>query len=517
MSLRARLIAGMVVVVVALAAAGWITVASTRGHLVEQVDEQLRGLGGFGRFGIAVPSWAGDRPDGGVPPDFADLLDGDIRDGDIQDGDIQDGDIDAVESRDRPPSPVWIGVLSDDGTVTTLSSPTFGDDQPAPDTTEVAGLLEDVEDPDGTLLTVDSDPAGVRYRLRVLTSPNDDAVRLVALPLDDVDAAARRLAVVVAAVTTGAGLVLVFVIGAVVRLGVTPLRRMTRAATVIADGDLSHRVTHGDSHTEADQLGAALNRMMGTIEEAFDAKDATEQRLRRFVADASHELRTPTSTIRGYAELYRLGGLADRAAMDDAMQATEQEAARLGRLVEDLLLLARTDRGRPLDATPVDLSAVAADAVRNVGVAHGTHTVELDVVEGAVVTGDPDRLRQVIGNLVDNAVQHTPDGTTVRVGTTVDDGHVEVRVSDNGPGIPSHVGAQVFARFWRADESRTRASGGSGLGLSIVQSIVEAHGGDVALFPTPGGGATFLVRLRQASAVARAHHDRAPVLGHPTG
>ena len=512
MSLRARLIAGMVVVVVALAAAGWITVASTRGHLVEQVDEQLRGLGGFGRFGLAVPSWAGDRPAGGVPPDFADLLDGDI-----QDGDIQDGDIDAVESRDRPPSPVWIGVQSDDGTVTTLSSPTFGDDQPAPDTTEVAALLEDVEDPDGTMLTVDSDPGGVRYRVRVLTSPNDDAVRLVALPLDDVDAASLRLAVVVAAVTTGAGLVLVFVIGAVVRLGVTPLRRMTLAATVIADGDLSHRVTHGDSHTEADQLGAALNRMMGTIEEAFDAKDTTEQRLRRFVADASHELRTPTSTIRGYAELYRLGGLADRAAMDDAMQATEQEAARLGRLVEDLLLLARTDRGRPLDATPVDLSAVAADAVRNVRVAHGTHRVELDVVEGAVVTGDPDRLRQVIGNLVDNAVQHTPDGTTVRVGTTVDDGIVEVRVSDNGPGIPSHVGAQVFARFWRADESRTRASGGSGLGLSIVQSIVEAHGGDVALSSTPGGGATFVVRLRQASAVARAHRDRGPVLGLPTG
>ena len=219
MSLRARLFAGMVVVVVALAAAGWITVASTRGHLVEQVDEQLRGMGGLGRFGVAVPSWAGERPDGGLPPDFSDILDGDIRDGDIQDGDLRDGDIDAVESRDRAPTPVWIGVLSDDGTVTTLSSPTFGDDQPAPDTTEVAALLEDVEDPDGTLLTVDSDPGGVRYRLRVLTSPNDDAVRLVALPLDDVDAAARRLAVVVAAVTTGAGLVLVFVIGAVVRWG----------------------------------------------------------------------------------------------------------------------------------------------------------------------------------------------------------------------------------------------------------------------------------------------------------
>ncbi|WP_108667698.1 sensor histidine kinase [Euzebya rosea] len=511
MSLRARLVAGMVVVVVALAAAGWITVTTTREHLMHQVDEQLLGLGGFGRFGIAPQGT--NRPEGALPPELPEVPALPTLPEDV----ASNPEATAADAEDRAPTPVWIGVLGVDGTVTTVSRPTFGDEHPGPDVEEVAAAVADIDEPDGTLVTVDSDPSGVRYRVRVVATPDDDGLRLIALPLDDVDAAAGRLAVVVASATAGAALVLVFVIGAVVRLGVTPLRRMTRAATVIADGDLSHRVSHGDSRTEADQLGKALNRMMETIEEAFADKDATEQRLRRFVADASHELRTPTSTIRGYAELYRLGGLADRAAMDDAMSATEQEAARLGRLVDDLLLLARTDRGRPLDAAPVDLSVVAADVVRNARVAHEDHRVALDVVDGAVVIGDADRLRQVVGNLVDNAVQHTPDGTTVRVVTAIDDGHVVVRVSDDGPGIPSHVGAQVFARFWRADESRTRASGGSGLGLSIVQSIVEAHGGDIALSDTLGGGATFAVRLRQAPAAVRARRGHAPALGLPTG
>lgn len=489
MSLRARLIAGMVVVVIALAAAGWFTVTSTQGHLLDQVDDQLLGLGGVGRIRFG----AGDAAP--LPP-------GD----DVEPPAVEDG-------TERPPTPVWVGLVTTDGAVETVFRPSFDDGQPDPDTEEVAAALAESD----VLFTVDSDPAGVRYRVRVVSSPFDEGVRLVGLSLEHVDAATARLAVVVAAVTSGAALVLGFVIWTVLRLGVVPLRRMTEAASVIADGDLSHRVDHGDSSTEADQLGAALNRMMTTIEEAFEAKDETEQRLRRFVADASHELRTPTSTIRGYAELYRLGGLSEPEAMADAMRRTELEAARLGRLVEDLLLLARTDQGRPLDSEPVDLASVATEVVGNARVAHRDRSIGLTVPDGAVVLGDGDRLRQVVGNLVDNAIQHTPESASVDVAVRTDDGHVVVEVSDDGPGIPPHVGAQVFARFWRADESRTRASGGSGLGLSIVQSIVEAHGGDVTMTSQPGAGATFAVRLRQAPAAARSHRARGPVLDLPMG
>jgi two-component system OmpR family sensor kinase len=264
-------------------------------------------------------------------------------------------------------------------------------------------------------------------------------------------------------------------------------------------------VPEADPRTEAGELGAALNRMLARIEGAFAERTASEERLRRFVADASHELRTPITTIRGYAELHRQGGLEDPEARWAAMERTEQEALRMGALVDDLLLLARLDQGRPLDRAPVDLGAVAADTVADTTVAHPGHVVVLDRAPGPlVVAGDDHRLRQVVANLVGNATDHTPDGTTVTVRLAAEPGPpdapgaVRLEVADDGPGMAPEVAARAFERFARGDASRSRRSGGSGLGLSIVAAIVEAHGGTVALRSHPGHGTTVAVRLPPA-------------------
>jgi two-component system OmpR family sensor kinase len=270
---------------------------------------------------------------------------------------------------------------------------------------------------------------------------------------------------------------------------------MTATATAIAEGDLSHRVPVAPAGTEAGQLGGALNTMLGRIEAAFDARAASEQRLRRFVADASHELRTPVTTIRGYAELYRQGGLDEREALDQAMRRTEQEAIRMGGLVDDLLLLARLDQGRPLDRAPVDLGVLAVDACSDAQLVAPDHRVVADVQPDVVVDGDEPRLRQVVHNLVRNAVVHTPRGTHVQVQVAVVAGRAVLEVRDDGPGMDPDAVAHAFERFWRADSSRARESGGSGLGLSIVHAIVHAHGGQVSLSSTRGAGTTVRVEL----------------------
>jgi two-component system OmpR family sensor kinase len=218
--------------------------------------------------------------------------------------------------------------------------------------------------------------------------------------------------------------------------------------------------------------------------------------MRRFVGDASHELRTPLTSIRGFAELYRQGALPAQADVDRAMNRVESEAARMGLLVEDLLLLARLDQQRPLEHTPVDLLELATDAVQDARAVDPSRTVDLEVVAtgpAPVVSGDAPRLRQVLGNLVGNALTHTTAPVTVRVSTAT--GHAVVEVEDRGPGIPVEDRPRVFERFFRADTSRTRASGGTGLGLSIVAALVAAHRGSVEVLDTPGGGATFRVTL----------------------
>ena len=281
----------------------------------------------------------------------------------------------------------------------------------------------------------------------------------------------------------------------VIRLGVRPIKQMTATASGIAGGDLATRVPEAPTGTEAGELGVALNQMLGRIEEAFDERTRSEDRLRRFVGDASHELRTPVTTIRGYAELYRAGGLETDDELREAMRRTEQEAIRMGRLVDDLLLLARLDQGRPLEQAPVQLEVLVEDAVRDARAVDPQREITASIEHRATVLGDDGRLRQVVGNLVRNALVHTPEGTPVhvRVDRTTDTAILEVH--DDGPGMSDEVAAQAFERFYRADPSRVRSRGGSGLGLAIVEATVHAHGGTVVLDTGPGRGTTVRIEL----------------------
>ncbi len=337
--------------------------------------------------------------------------------------------------------------------------------------------------------TVASTAGTVRYRAEAVQLPGGILVTAVALGPDD-----RTLGSVVhvEAIVSGSVLLAAVAIALLVtRLGLRPLREMTDTAGAIAGGDLSRRIRTTEDRSEVGRLGSAFNAMLGQIEAAFADQARSERRLRRFVADASHELRTPLTSIRGYAELLRKGALADGAARDQAAQRIEHEAARMGVLVEDLLLLARLDQGRPLDRVAVDLGRVVAEAVEDATVARRDHPVSVEPGAPVWVLGDPARLRQVVDNLVGNALVHTPPGTPVHVSATAEGTVGVVRVADQGPGLAPEQASQVFERFYRARTSRT--GGGSGLGLAIVASLASAHGGGARVRSAPGHGAVFEV------------------------
>ena len=334
---------------------------------------------------------------------------------------------------------------------------------------------------------------------------------VAAVPLNGVDDTVSQLLVINGAVGVtalgGVGLLAAWA----VRRSLRPLRDVERTAEAIAAGDLSVRVPPADPRTEVGSLATSFNVMVDRFESAYSAQQrsevearASEGRMRRFVADASHELRTPLTSIRGFAELFRQGAARDPAQLAQVLQRIEDEASRMGLLVEDLLLLARLDQARPLRREPVDLLAVAADVVHAAEAVHaGTHRVRLDADTGQglpVVAGDGARLHQVVTNLVGNAVAHTPPGTRVDVRVRRQHGDVLLEVADDGRGMAPEVAARVFERFYRADSSRTRsgAATGSGLGLSIVAAIVGAHGGSVDVDSAEGRGARFAVRLPAA-------------------
>jgi two-component system OmpR family sensor kinase len=366
------------------------------------------------------------------------------------------------------------------------------------------------------------------------------------------------------------GLALVGV--AIVRASLRPLTDIEKTAEAIAAGDLSRRVPDRDPGTEVGRLGRSLNIMLTRIETSFRAQEESEvaarrseERMRRFVADASHELRTPLTAMRGYAEYYRQrGGVAQpggagaahpagdpaaaspearaaagpdastgsdtaataasangngsltKADLDRIMQRVEQESARMGVLVEDMLLLARLDQQRPIEHRPVDLLTLALDAVQDARMIAPERSIELTVGSGAafLVLGDEVRLRQVIGNLMSNALTHTPDGTPVEVrvlaGPRQPVPSVVLEVTDQGPGLRPEQAERVFERFYRADAARTRKAGGTGLGLAIVAALVAAHGGTVALDTAPGQGSTFRMTLPLAPEAQTAQADEPP-------
>ncbi|MFI0481246.1 sensor histidine kinase [Actinomadura sp. 9N215] len=280
-----------------------------------------------------------------------------------------------------------------------------------------------------------------------------------------------------------------------VRRATRPLEEIAATAARIGDGDLARRLAVHGPKTEVGRLAEALNGMLAQIEASFREREASRDRLRRFVADASHELRTPVATVRGYAELFRRGAADRPEDLAKAMRRIESEAERMGRLVDEMLLLARLDQGRPLEREPVDLSALAADAVADAAVVDEDRPLTLETSGPVVVTGDAERLRQVLDNLLANVRRHTPPATPATVRVSERGGRAVLEVADEGPGIPADDRARVFERFYRADESRSRDRGGSGLGLSIVAAVAQAHGGRASVADAPGGGAVFTITL----------------------
>ena len=330
-----------------------------------------------------------------------------------------------------------------------------------------------------------------RYRVDAVAVPQGTLVTAISLSptTDTLDSLlkielASSIAVVLALVVLGLW---------TVRRGLRPLDEMTRTADAIASGELGRRVPAGDADTEVGRLGGALNAMLAQIETAFDEKSISEARLRQFVADASHELRTPLTSIRGYAELLRNGGFPDEESRHRALSRVEHEAARMGDLVDDLLLLARLDQGRALREEPVDLAVVAHDVIEDARAVDPERPLTMQGSGPVVVVGDPDRLGQAAHNLVRNALVHTPPGTPVRVKVATDGAMGTIRVSDSGPGLRPGEAVQVFDRFYRGDLARPR--GGTGLGLSIVRAIAEALHGSASVETVPGGGTAFTVAI----------------------
>lgn len=463
-SLRARLLAVVVgLLVVALGVTSLLTLAVLRDVLVDQKDAQLREvLSG--------------------PDSIRDLIG------------VQGG------RRGGPngPSQFYVALTAADGTML-------------------------YETPDGALLDESPDLAGTGQahvdglpywwsdgdqRWRVATIPlrvagvDEEVTFTVATPTGDVEESLRRLTVALALVG-GAVVAACATLGWVgVRRAFRPLTQVEDVATAFGDGDTSRRVLNAWPGTEVGRLGSSVNAMLDRIETTLAAREASEARMRRFVGDASHELRTPLAAVRGFAELYRMGAVGTTEDVRHTFRRIEDESTRMGGLVDDLLMLARMDERRPMRRDPLDLLALAGDAVHDARALAPDRVVTLRGLDGAPApaaaptVGDDSHLRQVVTNLLANAIRHTPKGSPIEVGVGRRGDWVLVQVVDHGPGIPAEQAGHIFERFWRADASRSRSTGGgSGLGLAIVDAIVTAHAGAARVVPTPGGGAAFEVAL----------------------
>lgn len=485
-TLRARLLVALLILsAVGLTAVGAASVLLLRYSLISRVDQQLH---------QAAHLWANGSA--GVPP----------RD---------------YHNRRGVPTNFRVFVIEPNGTVdNVLGQPPDDAGGPVlpPLNSSVTALGT------GGPFTVPDEAGGSSWQVMVVGAP-DGHVIAVALSLADADAAIYHLLDIELAVS---GLVLALlgvVATVVVRLGLRPLTRIEHTAAAIARGELDARVEGAGDRTETGRLAAALNIMLARISSALRERQRSQQRLRSFLSDASHELRTPLTSIRGFAELYRRGGASEKSDVDSMMARIEGEAGRMGRLVEDLLLLARMDEERALDLTEVDLLVLASDAVQDAHAREPGRPVTLTAPSGTQrILGDEHRLRQVITNLLSNALVHTPPGTPVRVridrlhgddttepaafaGEPPHASMVSIEVSDDGSGVSADQAPQVFDRFYRAGKQRSSRRSGSGLGLAIAAAIVQAHQGRIELLCTPGTGAHFRVLLPEEWACDRSISD----------
>jgi two-component system, OmpR family, sensor kinase len=329
---------------------------------------------------------------------------------------------------------------------------------------------------------------------------------IIAYSLGDLNSTVTRLEVA-DALAGGVAIVLLAGVGLpLVRASLAPLKRIESTAVAIAGGDLSRRIDHPVGNTEVGRLAEALDVMLASIEAAYLARAdgeararSSQERMRRFIADASHELRTPVTSVRGLAEYgLQQGEAATREELLRLMGLIAREAGRMGGLVDDLLLLARFDAGRPLDRRPVDLASIAAEAVQQARIVAPGRPITLEAAELVIVDADAERLRQIIDNLIRNAIQHTPPESPVTVTVTSEPGSGRLTVADHGPGMTPEQASRVFERFYRTDNARARASGGAGLGLAIAAALAAAHGGELTVETQSGHGAAFHLRIPQS-------------------
>jgi len=466
MTLRARLLVALVsLFVLCLAAADAAIYAEQQSFLLGQLQQQVRS--GIGL--VAGSPQSGPGGPGGAGP---------------------------AGPRSQP-GVVWDEVLSGTGTV--VSGPAFLGVPTQDQLSATANhplLPGRLASETGEYLTVSGTGTYSEYLVYSETAADGSRdVVVAAVPMDSYDATLGHLLLFELLVGGAVVVLLVLATWLIIRRGLRPLARMGETARAIAGGELGRRVSPAEPTTEVGRLGLALNTMLGQLEAAFGQRAAVEQRLRQFVADASHELRTPLTSMRGYAELVRRNPDMDPAELEAALGRIEAEARRMGVLIDDLLLLARLDQGRPLERAPVDLEGLVADACADARVSDPGRAITARVAAPLIVAGDEQRLRQVLANLLRNAVVHSPPGTPIEVTLREEQGWAVIEVVDHGPGIPGAARGRIFERFHRADPERSRDRGGSGLGLSIVAGVVTAHQGRVAVGDTPGGGATFRIDL----------------------
>ncbi len=484
MSLSRRL----VLILVAVAALGMLTLGvvsylALRSYLSDRVDQQARDA-----VPLVVRSLASSA---GLPSPFGGVTG-------------PDGMTTEVPPPGDPigpqlPTGTYGQVTGPDGDVLvgrTVSSGSHGHDEgehmlPIPDLP--ADLPPSAGFEGNPTFDVPAESGGGEFRVATMTGPDGDVVA-AAIPLEDLSDTLARLR----AIELFVGLATLAALAALswwaVRVGLRPLSRIEETAGEIAAGDMSHRVDDVDERTEVGRLGIAFNSMLSRLERAFAEQRASEERLRSFLADASHELRTPLSSIRGYAELFRLGATADPGDLERSMRRIEEESTRMSGLVDDLLTLARLDEVREPRRERVDLAALAADACADATASAPDREIVLEADPPVTVEGDPDQLRQVAANLLSNAVAHT-EGGPIEVSVRTHAGRAVLAVRDHGPGLPEGSERAVFERFWRADEARSRETGGAGLGLAVVAAVAAAHGGEVRAANAPGGGAVFEVTL----------------------
>jgi two-component system OmpR family sensor kinase len=393
-------------------------------------------------------------------------------------------------------SEFYLAAVSASGQVM-MSNLQDGHEDYAPDVSRLSiGVVSDAREP-VILASTDGETTWrvMTYRLSIINASSGQALpATLAIGVDMTDT--RQIVGSFASIFLAFSLVVVVLSAALIRILVSttfrPLRQVEETAARFAGGDYTQRLSAQTPNTEVGRLTRSLNTMLSRIDRAFADRADTIEQMRRFIGDASHELRTPLVSVRGYAELYRMGAITKKAEVSQAMERIEKEATRMTSLVTDLLELARMDESKPLEMTPVDLTTLAEDAALDTRAQAPERTITVTAYESAVVKAEEDKIRQVFVNLLQNAVRFSPEHSPIEIEVDVapDSGHGIGRVIDHGDGIPPQIREHIFQRFYRADQSRNRETGGSGLGLAIVESIIRRHQGTIRVTETPGGGAT---------------------------